>query len=288
VVETRGSLVAAAAAALSAAGFEDGRRYSRRLVAAALAISQVDLFGHPDQAVDQHQISRVRVMLGRMLAHEPLSRILQQREFWGLRFALSVDTLDPRPETETVVEAVLRRIPERRAHFRFLDLGTGTGCLLLALLSEFPRACGVGVDITEGAVKTAMCNAATLGFSDRAFFYVSDWGTAVSGKFDVIVSNPPYISTGELGLLPREVACHDPLQALDGGEDGLAAYREIARDLPMLLTSDGIFVAEVGIRQADAVAGILAAKGLLLDGIEKDLAGIARCSVVRPSQKAIT
>ena len=286
-METRGSLVAEVAVALSAAGFEEPRRHARRLVASALAISRADLFGHPDRAVDEQQIGRIRAMLGRMVKREPLSRILGKREFWGLEFALSAETLDPRPETETVVEAVLRRNPERRAPLRFLDLGTGTGCLLLTLLAEFPAASGVGIDIAERAVRTAACNAVALGVADRALFLVGDWGAAVSAKFDAVVTNPPYIASGELRLVPREVACYDPWRALDGGEDGLSAYRAIATHLPRLLVSNGIFVTEVGIDQAEAVVAVMRTNGLDLDGIEKDLAGIPRCVIARPGGMAI-
>jgi release factor glutamine methyltransferase len=286
-METHDALVAEVAAALSVAGFEEPHRHARRLVASALAISRADLFGHPDRAVDEQQISRIRGMLGRVIAREPLSRILGWREFWGLEFALSAETFDPRPETETVVEAVLTRIPDRRAPLRFLDLGTGTGCLLLALLGEFPAASGVGIDIAEGAVRTAACNAVALGFADRALFLVGDWGTAVSVKFDAVIANPPYIASGDLWLVPREVACHDPWRALDGGEDGLRAYRAIATHLPRLLASNGIFVTEVGVDQADAVAAVMRTNGLAVDGIEKDLVGISRCVIVRPGRMVI-
>jgi release factor glutamine methyltransferase len=286
-METRDTLVAGVTVALSAAGFEEPRRHACRLVASALGISRADLFGNPDRAVDEQQISRIRVMLGRMVAREPLSRILGTREFWGLEFALSAETFDPRPETETVVDVVLRRNPDRCAPLRFLDLGTGTGCLLLALLGEFPAAIGVGIDIAEGAVSTATCNALALGFANRALFVVGDWGAAVSAEFNAVVANPPYIPSGDLWLLPREVACHDPWRALDGGEDGLMAYRAIATHLPRLLASNGIFVTEVGVDQADAVGAVMRNNGLALDGIEKDLAGISRCVIARPGRMVI-
>jgi release factor glutamine methyltransferase len=286
-METRDTLVAEVTVALSAAGFEEPRRHACRLVASALGISRADLFGNPDRAVDEQQISRIRVMLGRMVAREPLSRILGTREFWGLEFALSAETFDPRPETETVVDVVLRRNPDRCAPLRFLDLGTGTGCLLLALLGEFPAAIGVGIDIAEGAVSTATCNALALGFANRALFVVGDWGAAVSAEFNAVVANPPYIPSGDLWLLPREVACHDPWRALDGGEDGLMAYRAIATHLPRLLASNGIFVTEVGVDQADAVGAVMRNNGLALDGIEKDLAGISRCVIARPGRMVI-
>jgi release factor glutamine methyltransferase len=278
---TRGWLIAEAAAALSAAGVADPRRQARRLVSEALAIPPPDLFGHPDCALDEQQISRVLALLRRMVAGEPSSRIFERREFWGLEFGLSADTLDPRPETETVIEAVLRRAPDRDAPLRLLDLGTGTGCLLLSALAEFPAASGVGIDIAEGAVRTAARNAVNLGLADRARFFVGDWATAVSGKFDAILANPPYIASEALALLPREVACHDPLRALDGGADGLRSHRAIAEAAPRLLTPRGILATEIGAGQADAVATIMKDNGLIVDGIEMDLAGIARCAIAR-------
>ena len=277
--KTLGWLVAEAAVALSAAGFAEPRRHARRLVSAVLAISPADPFAHPNLAVDARQAGRVQALLKRMVAGEPLSRIFGRREFWGLEFRLSGDTLDPRPETETVVEGVLRRIPDRNSPLRLLDLGTGTGCLLLALLSELPAASGVGVDIADGAVKMAVENAGRLGLGRRTRFFVGDWAAALSGKFDAILANPPYIPSRAIALLPREVACHDPWRALDGGADGLAAFRAIAADLSRLLASEGIFAAEVGVDQPDAVAEILMAHGLTVDGIEKDLGGIARCVI---------
>jgi release factor glutamine methyltransferase len=280
---TCGWLVAEAAAALSAAGVADPRRQARRLVSGAVAIPQSDLFGHPDRALDEQQISRVWALMRRMVAGEPLSRIFERREFWGLEFSLSDDTLDPRPETETVIEAVLRREPDRSAPSRVLDLGTGTGCLLLALLAELPAASGVGIDIAEGAVRTAARNAVELGLAHRARFFVGDWATAVSGKFDAILANPPYIASEALALLPREVACHDPWLALDGGEDGLRSHRAIAEAAPRVLSPDGILATEIGAGQVDSIIAIMRENSLVVDGIEKDLAGIARCVIARPA-----
>jgi release factor glutamine methyltransferase len=281
LAETLGSLVAMTAGELAAGGFEDPRRQARRLVAAALALTPTELFVHPDRVVDEHQIGRVREILRRARDREPLSRIIGQREFWGLPFILSVETLDPRPETESVVEGVLLRLSDRQAPRRLLDLGTGSGCLLLALLSELPGSIGVGIDISEGAVRTAAQNAHWLRLAERAFFAVGDWGEALSASFDIVVTNPPYIASADLLRLPREVAFYDPSRALDGGTDGLAAYRSIAADLPRLLAPRGIFVGEVGVGQADAVAGILTESGLVFGGIERDLAGITRCVIAR-------
>jgi release factor glutamine methyltransferase len=287
MTETLGSLLDEAAATLTRAGFAEPRRRARRLVALALDLTPAELLARPEQVLDEQRTDHFRFALGRMVDHEPLSRILGRREFWGLEFGLSPDTLDPRPETETVVEAVLRKFPDRKVPFGFLDLGTGTGCILLALLSEFPTATGFGIDLALGAGLTARRNAAALGLAARAHFLVGDWGTAVSGKFDVIVSNPPYIDRAALADLPREVALYDPCLALDGGLDGLCAYRSLVADLPRLLKPEGVFACEVGAGQAPAVAAILQASGLAIDGCERDLAGTVRCVVARgPGQAA--
>ena len=275
------ALAQAAAAALGAAGFDEPRRRARRLLAAALGRSAAEMFAHPESVLTLEEEAGVFAMLDRMTRHEPLSRIVGKREFWGLEFLLSADTLDPRPESETVVEAVLARLPDRTRAYRFLDLGTGTGCLLLALLSEFPWGIGVGVDVAPGAARTARHNALVLGLGDRAHFAVGDWARAVAGRFDAIVANPPYIATTAIAGLPPEVRDYDPHRALDGGADGLAAYRAIAADQPRLLLPDGLLAVEIGIGQADAVGAILAQNGLAIDGFAPDLAGTVRCIVAR-------
>jgi release factor glutamine methyltransferase len=281
VTETLGSLLAEVAAALSRAGFGQSRRAARRFVAATLDLTPAELLGYLERGLDEQRVYGIRLKLGRMAEGEPLSRILGRREFWGLEFALSADTLDPRPETETIVEAVLRRFPDRGAPLRFFDLGTGTGCILLALLMEFPAAIGFGVDISAGAATTARRNAAALGLAERAHFLIGDWATAVSAKFDVIVSNPPYIASAALAGLPREVALYDPCLALDGGADGLSAYRSLLVDLPQLLGPRAVVACEVGLGQAPAVVAMLQASGLAIEGSECDLAGVARCVVAR-------
>ena len=291
VGETLGSLLGEVASMLSQAGFTEPRRAARRLVASTLDLTPAELLSHSEQVLDEQHTGRVRRALDRMAEHEPLSRIVGRREFWGLEFTLCGDTLDPRPETETVVEAVLRRVLDRDAPLRFLDLGTGTGCILLALLSEFPAATGFGVDLALGAVMTARRNAAALGLAERAHFLVGDWGTAMSGKFDVIASNPPYIASAALADLPPEVALYDPCLALDGGADGLGAYRALVVDLARLLQPGAVLVIEVGFSQAPAVAAMLRASGMAIEGCERDLAGIARCVVAgapaRAAQKVV-
>jgi len=280
-MQTLGSLLAEATAALTQAKVGEPRRRARRLVSSTLALSPADLLAHPERAVDERATDRVRVALARMVDREPLSRILGRREFWGMEFGLSTDTLDPRPETETVVTAVLRSIPDRGAPLRLLDLGTGTGCILLALLSEFPAATGFGVDVAAGAAVTARRNASTLGLAHRADFVVGDWAGPISGVFDVIISNPPYIASAALADLPREVALYDPRCALDGGPDGLACYRSLAADIRRLMGPRSLFVCEVGLSQGSAVEAILRANGLSIERCERDLAGIMRCVVAQ-------
>jgi release factor glutamine methyltransferase len=278
---TIGSALARAAAALAAAGFDEPRRRARLLLAAALGRSAAEMFADPECPLAAVEEARAAAMLGRMIAHEPLSRIIGKREFWGLEFVLSGDTLDPRPDSETLVESVLARLPDCTRAYRFLDLGTGTGCLLLALLSEFPQATGVGVDVAPGAARTARRNARLLGLGGRAHFVVGDWARAVAGGFDAVVANPPYIATPAIAGLPREVRDYDPRRALDGGADGLLAYRAIAVDLLRLVLPGGLFATEIGMGQAEAVGAILVQNGLAIDGFAPDLAGITRCVVAR-------
>jgi release factor glutamine methyltransferase len=235
------------------------------------------LGGHP---LDRPQLQQLRNFIARMAAGEPLSRILKRREFWGLDFELSPDTLDPRPDSETIIEAVLARV-DRGAPLRLLDLGTGSGCLLLALLSELPIATGVGVDISEGAVATARRNAESLRLADRSCFFVGDWGSAIAQRFDVVVANPPYIATLALRDLPPEVRLYDPPQALDGGDRGLATYQRIIALLPALLAPYGMFVVEIGSGQAADVVALIKNSAVACEAIERDLGGIARCIVAR-------
>jgi release factor glutamine methyltransferase len=279
--ETIGSTLGAVSAALTEAGFDEPRRRARRVVAAALGLSATEVFAALDRMVSETEAERAFRLLGRVLAHEPLSRILGVREFWGLDFLLSPDTLDPRPDSETIVEAVLARLPDRSRSYRILDLGTGSGCLLLALLSEYPLASGVGIDREFGAAVAARRNAERLELVARARFLVGDWAAAVHGGFDIVVANPPYIATEEIATLPPEVRDFDPRAALDGGGDGLDAYRDIAASLPRLLGASGIFAGEIGQGQGSAVVPLLAGAGLAVEPVIPDLAGIGRCVVAR-------
>jgi release factor glutamine methyltransferase len=274
---TIAAALAAAAERLAAAGIVDSRREARRIVALALGVEPGTVLGYPERPIDTPAQHRLAALLARRAAREPFSRLEGRRGFWSLDFALSPDTLDPRPDSETLIEAALERLPDRGAGLRVLDLGTGTGCLLLALLAELPNATGVGVDILPGAVATARRNAAALGLAGRAAFLCGDWGAAIAGGVDVILSNPPYIPTGEIETLAGEVARYDPRAALDGGFDGFTAYRRLARETRRLLNPAGVAFFELGAGQAAAVAGVMAEAGLEMVGIRRDLAGIERC-----------
>jgi release factor glutamine methyltransferase len=223
------------------------------------------------------QWERFAAMVSRRCAREPVSRILGSREFWSLRFAVGPATLDPRPDSETLVASVLARLPDRNAAIAILDLGTGTGCLLLALLSELPQATGIGIDLDAAARDTAAANAEALGLGARAAFRLGDWARDISAQFDVIVSNPPYIESMAIDELAPEVAQYDPRGALDGGPDGLSAYRALLPQAAQRLKPGGLLALEIGAGQGPAVRVLAADAGFSDLGGAQDLAGIERC-----------
>jgi len=261
---------------LRQAGVEAPSREARLLAGAVLAAAPAALIAGSGRTIDADQRDRLEAAVDRRAAREPLSHILGRREFWSLEFRVDGSVLDPRPDSETLVEAGLAALAGRDRPWRLLDLGTGSGCLLLALLSEYRKASGIGVDLAPGAAMAARHNAARLGLGERAFFVAGDWAAGLAGGFDAIVANPPYIATGELAALMPEVRDHDPRRALDGGADGLEAYRAIARDVPRLLVPGGLLATEIGAGQADSVVEIIRAGGLAVERVAPDLAGIAR------------
>ena len=266
---------------------DEPAREARLLLAAAGALRASELIGAPEAPLGA-AARRVSQFAARRAAGEPLSRILGRREFWGLSLAISPDALDPRPETETIVEAALAEFAARRGEpLALLDLGVGSGALLCALLSEFPAARGIGVDLSEGAANVARGNLHSLGLGERAEIRLGDWGAGLDGPFDLIVANPPYVRRGEIAGLAREVRDHDPLLALDGGEDGLEAYRALLPEIARLLApSSGWFFLEVGAGQAEAVEAIAAAAGLADLATFPDLAGVARVVGGRLTEEA--
>jgi release factor glutamine methyltransferase len=262
---------------LTSARIETAKLDARILLQSAFGLTREEMLMHPYDPAKEPWLARARAMVGRRERGEPVSRILGRREFWSLEFLITPATLDPRPDTETVVEAALAEIRDRAAPLRILDLGTGTGCLLLALLSELPAAVGVGMDVEPGAASMAQRNADRLRLWDRAMFCVGSWADALDGSFDVIVANPPYIPSGSIRWLPVEVRGFDPHIALDGGDDGGLAHRAIAEQLPRLLSPTGRAHLEVGAGQAEEVSEIVRRVGLRIVAIRHDLAGIERC-----------
>lgn len=260
------------AAELDQAGIDNPRLEARRLLAHALGVTVETLLRDPDASIEP---ATYDAFLARRAAREPLALITGHREFWSLDFAVSGATLIPRPDSETLIEAALAALPDHGRVRRVLDLGTGTGCLLLAALREFPASFGIGTDRSAAACLLARNNAAMLGMDDRTAIVCADWAAPLVGRFELILCNPPYIPTGDLpGLMP-EVARFEPMSALDGGPDGLSAYRRLLPELPRLLTPDGVAVLELGINQAPAVSALAESIGLVARA-RADLAGIPR------------
>jgi release factor glutamine methyltransferase len=271
-----------AADRLAAAGIDTARLDARLLLAEALGTTAQSVFSHPDRQVMAAEQATFDALLARRLGREPISHILGRKGFWSLDLAVSPDTLAPRPDTESVVEAVLAHARDRTHPWRILDLGTGTGCILLALLAELPNASGLGIDTSPGALEMAIRNAESCDLADRARFQSGDWAAGLEGVFDIIVSNPPYIPEADIDGLDPEVARFEPRLALSGGADGLDCYRTLAPQLARLLAVGGIAALEVGQGQADDVAALLADAGLRPGTHRRDLGGIDRCVVAYP------
>jgi release factor glutamine methyltransferase len=280
------TLLRAAATRLKAAGIEAPMREARLLLGHAAGLGQSTLIGWPERGVEDEAAARFQALVERRLAREPVARILGRREFWSLDFAVTAATLDPRPDTETMIEAVLDHLPDRNAALRIVDFGTGTGCILLALLSELPNARGLGVDKSAAAAAVAAGNARALGLAARAGFMVGDWVAAIAGRIDLAVSNPPYIPSAEIARLDPEVALYDPRAALDGGEDGLDPYRVLVPGCARILNPGGLAAFETGAGQTDYVAALCRTNGLQLLEIRPDLAGIGRIVVGRKAASA--
>ncbi len=274
-------VIARAVPRLEAAGVEEARRDAELLLCVVLECDRAHLIGHGERVIDAIARNKFEQLLLRRVAREPVSQIVGSREFWSLEFQVTPSTLTPRPDSEAVVEAVLDLQHDRQAALRILDLGTGTGCLLLALLIELPNARGVGIDLSDHALAVARDNGERLGLGHRTDFMCGGWTAAHGQHFDIIVCNPPYIRTGDLARLDREVVDWEPHLGLDGGPDGLDAYRQILPDLGKALGRNAFAVLEHGAGQADEVEVLAVAAGLTPCGRRKDLAGRDRCLVLK-------
>ncbi len=271
-----------ATATLGAAGIDEPHRDARILLAHVLGVDLAGLLLRMPGGLTPEEAGRFERLIARRAAHEPTAHLLGHREFWSLDFLVTPDTLIPRPESELIIEIALALHPGRRVA-RILDLGTGSGCLLLAALSEFADAWGLGVDRSATAAMVAQRNAQRLGVSDRAAFLVGDWTEAIVGRFDLILSNPPYIQTPDIAGLMPEVRVHEPLLALDGGADGLDPYRILFPQLHHRLAPEGVALVEFGLGQAAALMGLAQQAALTVAGVREDLAGHARVMIVRSS-----
>ena len=271
-----------AAERLRKARIDSPGREARLLLAYALGIQPGEL-ALRRIFVEQRAAETFARHVERRANREPLAYILGTREFWSLEFAVGPDVLIPRPETEILVDAALRRFSDRDAALRVLDLGTGSGCLLLSFLSERPHATGTGIDRSETALAIATRNARLLCLHDRAEFRLGDWTAGLTERYHVVLTNPPYVSTGDLACLAADIG-HEPREALDGGSDGLNAYRRIAEELVAVLAPGGMAFVEIGLGQAGPVEQLFAAAKLKLDGTVCDLAGIPRCLMLRAGE----
>lgn len=280
---TRRGALKEAVALMKTVGLDTPVLDARLIVQHALGVDWNTLFMAADQPLAEDQRAKLEAGLARRAAREPVSRIVGHRHFWTLNLQVTPDTLDPRPDTETLIEAAVAAMPDRTTPLTILDLGTGTGALLIALLKEYPEATGLGVDMSAGALAVAKANAASHGVSDRAAFRLGSWADGIDGPFDLVVSNPPYIEQGDLAGLPPEVREYDPMVALDGGADGLDAYRAIVPTLAALLAPGGLAVLEIGEGQGDAVVALAEASHLKMTERRRDLGNIERALSFRPA-----
>jgi len=269
---TLGEAVADARARFSAAGFADAAIEARILIGGLLELSSTEVFVGGDREIDAASVAKIEDAVARRLKREPVHRILGKREFHGLDFLISKETLEPRPDTEVLVDSVLDEAWQFAGDrdIRILDVGTGTGAIILALLDGLPSATGIGSDISVDALKTAAENARRLGLDRRFQAVESHWFDKIDGCFDIIVSNPPYICSDVIPDLDPEVRDFDPMAALDGGADGLAAYREIADRAGEFLAADGCVALEIGFDQKHAVIELFEAEGFNLLLARKD------------------
>lgn len=270
-----------ATAALRAADIESATIDARALLAHVLGEGDELLVKDRDKPLNNADIQAYNVLVARRQQHEPIAHIRGKKEFWSLDFKVSPATLTPRPETETLIESALHWFPDRKADYRILDLGTGTGCLLITLLKELPQSTGIGIDISTDALAIAHANARALRVDTRARFMQSNWAAGIEEQFDIIVSNPPYIARRDMAALPKDVVGFEPHSALVAGEDGLDAYRALLPQVSKLLKERGIALFEIGQGQAANVSDIASKAGLNVAEIKPDLAGIDRCIILQ-------
>ena len=253
---------------------------AKLLICHVLGIERLELLVNPLRIVTEEETQKILELVSERSKGKPLSRIKGHREFWGLEFKLNEATLDPRPDTEILIETVLKKIENKNNEKKILDLGTGSGCILLTLLHELPNSKGLGIDKSERAISQAQENAKLLSLENRAEFIIGNWFDNIDTTFDIIVSNPPYIKSEEITTLQKEVKEYDPILALDGGKDGLSMYREIIPNIKSHLSQNGIAVLEIGYNQAEDIKEILKEHSIDTFRIIKDLNNLDRCILI--------
>ncbi len=263
---------------LASAGIKGGELDARLLLQHVTGLGHSQIIADPDQTISDNNDSEYQMLLARRRAFEPVSRIIGRREFWSLEFEITPAVLDPRPDSETLVSAVLDDLDDRTVPLQLLDLGTGSGCLTLALLHELPGATAIAVDSSRAALTVAGRNAKNMGHEARVDFICGDWTEGLpEAAFDIIVCNPPYVEHDAIAGLEPDVRLFDPTEALDGGADGLSAYRSILADIRRLMKKGGRCYFEVGAGQAENVKNLMLNAGLACRSARQDIAGIDRC-----------
>jgi release factor glutamine methyltransferase len=272
-----GTLYASFKNELKLSGIESASIEARILLTHSLNISDAIIIGYPETLVDSEYVDILKSKIKRRKSGEPISYIVGSREFWSLDFKVTPDTLIPRQESELLIDLALQNISDRRLPLSILDLGTGSGCLLLSLLSELPFATGIGIDISQPALDVAIDNAKTLNLSSRVSFQNRDWFEGMEGQFDLILSNPPYIKISQISDLETQIKDFEPVLALNGGDDGLEHYRRIGQGCAKKIATSGFLLLEIGANQAGDVSDILLKSGLSKVKIYKDFSNLERC-----------
>ena len=265
-------------------GIEEAPLDARLLISHIIPVTEIDFAINADQTVSNEQQNLIDILVQKREKRIPMSQIFGEKEFWSLSFKVTRDTLTPRPDSETLIEVALNEFEDKNATLSILDLGTGSGCLLLTLLSELKNATGLGIDVSTSAIKVANENATNLSLNNRATFLKSDWFEKLSKtkKFDLIIANPPYIGLNEKPELTPEVCEHEPYSALFAGEEGLDDYRIIAADISSYMSEKSIIILEIDYRQSSTVKDIFEQKGFKNINVFQDLGGRDRCLLIRP------
>ena len=254
---------------------------ARILLQHASNISSEIIYLKPELELSEAIAKEYQQLVIRRINHEPVAKIIGKKSFWADDFIVNQHTLDPRPDSEVIIEAALKLFPNKDGKYKFIDFGTGSGCLILSLLREFPNAIAIGSDISTEALKVARANAKALGLQDRISFIQQNWGDSLTGEFDLIVSNPPYIPAADIENLDEDVKLYDPLLALNGGEDGLDPYRYLAKQIYKFLKKDSYAILEFGYNQGLYIKEIFKQNNYIIHEMLNDLAGIERAIIVR-------